>query len=182
MNIEVDGKALQVNILDTAGQDEFISLREGFIGTGDGFLLVYSVTDDQTLEELRHIHEQIVRAHGRKVPTVIVGNKVDMEADRAVSREEGQMLATEFNALFIEVSAKNNIKVREAFELLIRKILIYKPSAGQQKGSGSVYGAGIIDNSGDMNQSRIRKGNMRDSLNKGSDTKSKGSNGCCQIS
>jgi Ras-related protein Rap-1B len=59
--IDVDGRALQVEILDTAGQDEYTALRETFLHTGDGFLLVYSITDDQTVEELRGIREQILR-------------------------------------------------------------------------------------------------------------------------
>jgi GTPase SAR1 family protein len=61
--VDIDGKALQVEILDTAGQDEYTPLRETFMHTGDGFLLVYSIVDDQTLEDLRDIRDQILRAH-----------------------------------------------------------------------------------------------------------------------
>lgn len=61
--IDIDGRALQVEILDTAGQKEYSPLRETFMHTGDGFLLIYSITDDQTLEELRDIREQISRVH-----------------------------------------------------------------------------------------------------------------------
>lgn len=61
--IDIDGKALQVEILDTAGQAEYTPLRETFMHTGDGFLLIYSITDDQTFEELREIREQILRVH-----------------------------------------------------------------------------------------------------------------------
>lgn len=61
--IDLDGKALQIEILDTAGQHEYTPLRETFMHTGDGFLLVYSIVDDQTFEELRDIHEQIMRVH-----------------------------------------------------------------------------------------------------------------------
>ena len=61
--IDIDGHALQVEILDTAGQKEYSPLRETFMHTGDGFLLIYSITDDQTLEELRDIKEQISRVH-----------------------------------------------------------------------------------------------------------------------
>jgi Ras-related protein Rap-1B len=64
--MDIDGKALQVEILDTAGQDDYTPLRETFMHTGDGFLLVYSITDDQTLEELRSIREQILRVHRDK--------------------------------------------------------------------------------------------------------------------
>lgn len=64
--IDIDGRALQVEILDTAGQKEYNPLRETFMHTGDGFLLIYSITDDQTLEELRDIREQISRVHPNK--------------------------------------------------------------------------------------------------------------------
>ena len=65
---DIDGKAVQVEILDTAGQDEYTPLRETFMHTGNGFLLVYSVIDDQTLEELKSIREQILRVYkGKKV-------------------------------------------------------------------------------------------------------------------
>ena len=64
--IDIDGRALQVEILDTAGQKEYSPLRETFMHTGDGFLLIYSITDDQTLEELREIREQISRVHPNK--------------------------------------------------------------------------------------------------------------------
>lgn len=59
---------MQLEILDTAGQDAYKPLRETFMHTGDGFLLVYSIVDDQTLEELREIREEILRVHpDRKV-------------------------------------------------------------------------------------------------------------------
>lgn len=66
-----------MEILDTAGQDEYTPLRETFMHTGDGFLLVYSIVDDQTLEELRAIREQILRVHrDRKVYTFSFFSKV----------------------------------------------------------------------------------------------------------
>eukprot|EP01038_Epipyxis_sp_PR26KG_P012278 gene12278-16467_t len=143
--VDIDGKALQAEILDTAGQDEYTPLRETFMHTGDGFLLVYSIVDDQTLEELRSIREQILRVHkDKKVPIVVIGNKVDMaKSDRAVSKEEGKALADEFHAGFLEVSAKDNFKVKEAFELLVKKILVKNPKAGTDaSGPGGVFGGG----------------------------------------
>ena len=66
--MDIGGKELQVEILDTAGHDEYTHLRETFMHTGDGFMLVYSIVDDQTLEDLRDIRAQILRVHrDRKV-------------------------------------------------------------------------------------------------------------------
>jgi GTPase KRas protein len=158
---------LQVEILDTAGQDEYTPLRETFMHTGDGFLLVYSIVDDQTLEELKAIREQILRVHkDKKVPMVVIGNKVDMaKKDRAVSKEEGKALADEFGAEFLEVSvsgihyrstniiltrcvlqAKENSKVKDAFETLVRRIIKKNPKAGQDSDQAAgVFGGGKAD-------------------------------------
>lgn len=104
--MDIDGKALQVEILDTAGQDEYTPLRETFMHTGDGFLLVYSITDDQTFEELQGIREQILRVHPNgKVPMIVIGNKLDLASkDRAVTVDEGNAFAKKFDSSLIEVS------------------------------------------------------------------------------
>lgn len=52
-------------VLDTAGQEEFSAMREQYMRKGDGFLLVYSVTDKQSFENIRHFHTQILRVKDR---------------------------------------------------------------------------------------------------------------------
>ena len=141
-----------MEILDTAGQDAYTPLRETFMHTGDGFLLVYSITDDQTFEELQDIRQQILRVHSQSdVPMMIVGNKVDLESSRAVSVAEGNNFAKQVGAQFMEVTAKEDFKVKDAFHALIRMILDKNPKAGSEKaGTGSVFGAGVVDHSGDV--------------------------------
>lgn len=63
------------------------------------------------------------------MPIIVVGNKCDMKNDRAVSKEEGQSLADEFNASFLEVSAKDNFRIKEAFDTLARKVMTKNPIA-----------------------------------------------------
>lgn len=189
--IDIDGKALQVEILDTAGQDEYTPLRETFMHTGDGFLLVYSIVDDQTLEELRSIREQILRVHkDRKVPMVVVGNKSDMaKKDRAVSKEEGKALADEFNAGFLEVSAKENTKVKDAFDTLVRKILTKNPKAaqGESNSAGGVFGGGKEEQEEDSSKGKSKgkkeKGSKKEkSADKGGDKGGKdGDKGKCVL-
>lgn len=157
--VDIDGKAYGVEILDTAGQDAYAPLRETFMHTGDGFMLVYSITDDQTLEELRAIREQILRVHrDRKVPMILVGNKVDLADERAVSKEEGSQLANEFGSDFVEVTAKEDYKVKDAFHDLIRTILNKNPNAGTDAGAnGGMFGGGV-DQSGDIDVQIVSKG------------------------
>eukprot|EP00349_Pseudokeronopsis_sp_Brazil_P000301 CAMPEP_0202961320 /NCGR_PEP_ID=MMETSP1396-20130829/5378_1 /ASSEMBLY_ACC=CAM_ASM_000872 /TAXON_ID= /ORGANISM="Pseudokeronopsis sp., Strain Brazil" /LENGTH=223 /DNA_ID=CAMNT_0049681053 /DNA_START=22 /DNA_END=693 /DNA_ORIENTATION=+ len=159
--IDIDGRALQVEILDTAGQDEYRPLRETFMHSGDGFMLVYSIVDDQTLEELRSIREQILRVHrDKKVPMIVVGNKADMKKDRAVSRDEGKALADEFGAAFIEVSARENTKVKESFDTLVRRILQKNPKAGNDaaEGASGVFGGGAGEADDDESGGKGKKG------------------------
>ena len=147
---EVDGNVLQVEILDTAGQDIYSSLRETFLHTGDGFLLVYSITDDQTLEDLREIREQIKNAHSDpNVPLIVVANKVDMAAThRAVSTAEGQQIAKDFGAGFLEVSAKDNTNINTAFQTLLKSV-VNKDEPSKMIRHASVFGDGLQDNSGE---------------------------------
>lgn len=79
---------------------------------------------------------------------VVIGNKVDMaKKDRAVSKEEGKALAEEFAASFLEVSAKENSKVNDAFVTLIKKVISKNPKAGASKDAGpsGVFGDGKGD-------------------------------------
>eukprot|EP00753_Platysulcus_tardus_P010481 PLAT2747.1.p2 GENE.PLAT2747.1~~PLAT2747.1.p2 ORF type:complete len:214 (+),score=91.15 PLAT2747.1:58-699(+) len=141
--LEVDDAAYHLEILDTAGQEEYSVLREGFMGTGDGFILVYSITDDATLDELREIREEILSVNENpEVPLLLVGNKCDLAEDRAVSDEEGKALAKEFNCGQLEASAKEDINVTEMFRVIVRRILEENEDEDIGQGGATVMGAG----------------------------------------
>lgn len=75
-----DGKNVLLDILDTAGQEEFRSMRDEWIREGDGFLLVYSITDAVSFSEIDNVREEIMRAKEDKmkyVPLVLVGTLLD---------------------------------------------------------------------------------------------------------
>lgn len=82
------------SVLDTAGQEEFSAMREQYMRKGDGFLLVYSVTDKQSFDNIGHFHTQILRVKDRdSYPMLLVANKVDLVHLRRVSEEQGRELA-----------------------------------------------------------------------------------------
>lgn len=122
--VEVDGKQCVLEILDTAGTEQFAAMRDLYMKNGMGFLLVYSITSQATFVDLQEIREQILRVKDTdEVPMVLVGNKCDLEADRVVGREQGQSLARSWgNCTFMETSAKAKINVSEAFTDLVRQI------------------------------------------------------------
>lgn len=119
----IDGEQVLLDVLDTAGQEEYSAMREQYMRTGEGFLLVYSINSRNSLEELQSFYEQILRVKDSDdVPVIVIGNKCDLEAERQVSYEEGLALAEQFNCKFLETSAKQRINVEEAFFDVVRSI------------------------------------------------------------
>lgn len=95
-------------VLDTAGQEEFSAMREQYMRKGDGFLLVYSVTDKQSYENVVNFYTQILRVKDRDVyPMLLVANKVDLVHLRKVTEEQGRELAHRLGIPYIETSAKD---------------------------------------------------------------------------
>jgi GTPase KRas protein len=77
-----------LDVLDTAGQEEYSAMREQYMRTGEGFLLVYSITSRESFDEIRTFQQQILRVKDKDVfPMVVVGNKLDLASERRVSIE-----------------------------------------------------------------------------------------------
>lgn len=84
----IDDEVALLDVLDTAGQEEYSAMREQYMRTGEGFLLVYSITSRQSFEEILTFQQQILRVKDKDYfPIIIVGNKCDLDAEREVSRQ-----------------------------------------------------------------------------------------------
>ncbi|CAG8980351.1 hypothetical protein HYALB_00011455 [Hymenoscyphus albidus] len=123
--IDVDGRQCMLEILDTAGTEQFTAMRELYMKTGQGFLLVFSITSQSSLYELAELREQIIRIKDdENVPIVIVGNKSDLEDDRVVSRSKAFSVSQSWgNAPYYETSARRRANVDEVFIDLCRQII-----------------------------------------------------------
>jgi len=121
--VTIDDETCLLDILDTAGQEEYSAMRDQYMRTGQGFLCVYAITSRTSFEEVSSFREQILRVKDAdKVPLVICGNKCDLESERQVSKNEGHELAKSFESPFMETSAKARINVEESFFQLVREI------------------------------------------------------------
>merc|ERR1712117_643708 len=88
--IEGDGMPCILEILDTAGTEQFASMRDLYIKNGQGFVVVYSLTNHQPFQDIKPMRDQIVRVKGtERVPILLVGNKIDLESQREVPTVEG---------------------------------------------------------------------------------------------
>ncbi|CAL9737858.1 ras-related protein Rsr1p [Monosporozyma servazzii] len=123
--IEIDNKVFDLEILDTAGIAQFTAMRELYIKSGMGFLLVYSVTDQQSLDELMALREQVLRIKDTdRVPMVLVGNKADLTDGRVISVEDGIAVSSKWGKVpFYETSALLRSNVDEVFIDLVRQII-----------------------------------------------------------
>lgn len=139
----IDDEVALLDVLDTAGQEEYSAMREQYMRTGEGFLLVYSITSRQSFEEITTFQQQILRVKDKDYfPMVMVGNKCDLENEREVPKSEGEALAKSFGCKFIETSAKSRINVDKAFYDIVREIRRFnREMQGYSPGSGGNGGS-----------------------------------------
>ncbi|CAH1800035.1 unnamed protein product [Owenia fusiformis] len=117
----IDDVVARLDILDTAGQEEFSAMREQYMRSGEGFLLVFSVADRSSFDQIYKFHKQILRVKDRdEFPMILVGNKADLEHQRRITHDEGASIARELKIPYIEASAKVRMNVDQAFYDLVR--------------------------------------------------------------
>ena len=120
---EKDERKIKIKIWDTAGQEKFRSVGLKYINNCYGIIVVYSVTDENSFNEVDYWIEQIQNSYDlSKYPFILVGNKCDLIDERIISKEEGEKKAKEYNIKFFETSARNDINVNESFMSLIENV------------------------------------------------------------
>jgi len=134
----VGGKRLKLTIWDTAGQEHFRTLTKSYYRGAQGIILVYDVTRLETLTKLSDVwlEEVDVYSTNQDCIKMLIGNKVDMESERVVSKEEGIEFARQHGCSFHECSAKTSVNVEKFFEELVLKIL-ETPSLLEESSSGA---------------------------------------------
>ncbi|GJZ26203.1 Ran GTPase, partial [Tanacetum coccineum] len=123
--LTVGGKKLKLTIWDTAGQERFRTLTSSYYRGAQGIILAYDVTRRNTFISLSNIWAKEVERYSTNQDCVrmLVGNKVDKDSERFVSKEEGIALAKELGCLFFECSATTLENVHQCFEELALKIM-----------------------------------------------------------
>lgn len=120
--VVIDGETCLLDILDTAGQEEYSAMRDQYMRTGEGFLIVFAVNNIKSFEDITTYREQIKRVKdAEEVPMVMVGNKCDLPT-RQVDMQQARDVARNYGIPFIETSAKTRMGVDDAFYTLVREI------------------------------------------------------------
>jgi small GTP-binding protein len=113
-----------VEILDTAGEEDYQNMMDMWISFGEGFLLVFAINDKESFTLLKGKHDRVLKGkHRVKCPILLVGNKQDLENERQVTYAEAKAQADSWGIEYMETSAKTNFNCKEAFEKLAQKIV-----------------------------------------------------------
>ena len=121
---ELYGCLVKIELWDTVGQERLRSLPQKYYSKGDGFFLLYDVTDRKSFEDISGWIQDIRKARGnanenelKKKPDdevlVLIGNKIDLIDKRQVTKEEAKELAKQFNVKYYETSCKQGINLYE---------------------------------------------------------------------
>uniref|UniRef100_A0A0D9ZSW6 Uncharacterized protein n=1 Tax=Oryza glumipatula TaxID=40148 RepID=A0A0D9ZSW6_9ORYZ len=125
--VNTGGKKLKLAIWDTAGQERFRTLTSSYYRGAQVQIdfSVYDVTRRETFTNLSDIWAKEIDLYSTNQDCIkmLVGNKVDKESERAVTKKEGIEFAREYGCLFLECSAKTKVNVEQCFEELVLKIL-----------------------------------------------------------
>lgn len=122
--IILDGQEVQIDILDTAGQEDYAAIRDTYFRTGEGFLCLFSITEQESLMVAHELREQILRVkNDDNISFILIGNKSDLNDKREVSKEAAAELAASWNVPYIETSAKTRQNVDNVFYDIIREIM-----------------------------------------------------------
>ena len=121
---KIDDIQCQLEILDTAGQDDYQTMLDTWINSADGFILVYSIDNKDSFESTKTRYDRIMKLKAnQKVSIVVVGNKCDLEEKRQVTREEVESYCNENKIYFLEASALKTINIKETFLCVARGLL-----------------------------------------------------------
>jgi len=133
--VKVDNDLYDLEILDTAGQEEYKALRDAFIRKSSGFLLVFDLTHIKSLFELDEYMDHIIRTKDKdkNIPIVLVGNKCDLERE-VLNAEVAKFLEKyQWKIPYIETSAKDGTNIQEAFLLVCSEIKKFTSSKNPMK-------------------------------------------------
>ena len=107
--INFPGSLVKLQLWDTAGLERFRRAGQEYRGPKVGFMVVYDCTDPSSFHDCGSWFGEIERRAENR-PMMLVGNKCDLSANRAISEKEGRDMALVFGASFMETSAKDSTK------------------------------------------------------------------------
>ena len=121
--IEIENIKYKLLFYDTAGQERYKSLAPNLIKKAHGIIIMYDITNKSSFDSIPDIIKNIKEEKGNDFPMILIGNKIDLEQDREIKKEQGKDLASKNGIEFFEISNKEGINIQEAGFAIVNKIL-----------------------------------------------------------
>ena len=121
----LNGKTIRIKIWDTAGEERYKSLTQGYFRNAEGIIIVYDVSNKDTFDNLKFWIQSIkthINIDKQNIPSIIIGNKIDLP-EREVSKDEGKNFAREEKMEYFETSAKSGDGIDESIKCLAYKVI-----------------------------------------------------------
>jgi len=121
----VNIKDIQYKVLfyDTVGQEKYHSTAPNIIKKANGIIIMYDITNKSTFDSIPEILKTIEEEKGKDFPMILIGNKIDLEIERLIKKEEAEELAEKYGMEFFEISNKEGINIEKAGLSIVKKIL-----------------------------------------------------------
>lgn len=123
-----------MKIWDTAGQERFKTITYQFYRQANGMIIAFDVTKQESFENVKTWMNSIYKHADPSIAKVLVGNKIDLEDERVVSKSEGMKLAHEHGMEYIETSARENINIHELMQHIMGKVFDVLYANGEIEG------------------------------------------------
>ncbi|XP_017771470.1 PREDICTED: ras-related protein O-RAL-like [Nicrophorus vespilloides] len=124
---DLDGEAIQIQVLDTLGADDSPATRSAYFRNGEGFIMMFGLNNVASFKSIQEYRKELLKVRESvDIPLILVGNKSDVPSERKVSCDEAQQLALKWGCRYFETSAKTRDNVDEAFYDLLRLVKIQK--------------------------------------------------------
>ena len=122
LDIKYTKDKVKLSIIDTSGQERYMSITKNYYKQADGVLLMYDITNKNSFKNLENWFEEIEKNKNGYIHIYLIGNKNDLEHDREVSKQEGENFAREHDCKFFETSILKDKNVKKLFVQLAEDI------------------------------------------------------------
>ena len=121
--VKINNVSYRVYFYDTTGQEKYKSISFNIIKNAQGIIIMYDITNKSSFDSVTQWITSVQELKGKKIPMILIGNKIDKEERRVIETENGEALAAKFHLDFFETSNKTGINIQESALCLINKII-----------------------------------------------------------